>query len=127
MLHGQRDRGLVEELWWAVQKFRKLIGGVTPWREELWRSFREGQSFEERTRAWVAVALEHRDEVPPSLFADMYASIGEKDLAFEWLERLYEKRGAGLVLLRADPVYDPLRSDPRFKDLLRRINYPGAS
>ena len=48
----------------------------------------------------------------------------------EWLrkfERAYQARTSTLVYLVATPQSDPLRSDPRFDDLLRRINYPGAS
>jgi TolB-like protein/Flp pilus assembly protein TadD len=52
--------------------------------------------------------------------ARIYAGLGEKDKAFEWLEKGYDNReGAGI---KVDPVYDPLRSDPRFQDILRRMN-----
>ena len=83
--------------------------------------------MEDRIRAFLSVALAHRDEVPPFSFAFLFAYLGENDLAFEWLEQLYEKRDVSLVLLQAHRVWDPIRSDPRFGDLLRRINYPGAS
>jgi hypothetical protein len=54
----------------------------------------------------------------------IHAGLGEKDQAFEWLERAYEERDKGLLFLRIDPPLDPLRSDPRFQDLLRRMNFP---
>ena len=54
----------------------------------------------------------------------VYAGLGEKDLAFEWLERAYDEHDKGLVSLKVDPSLDPLRSDPRFQDLLRRMNFP---
>ena len=54
----------------------------------------------------------------------VYAGLGEKDLAFEWLERAYDEHDKGLVSLKVDPPLDPLRSDPRFQDLLRRMNFP---
>jgi eukaryotic-like serine/threonine-protein kinase len=61
--------------------------------------------------------------VPARFMAMIYGGLGEKDKAFELLEKSYEDRsleiGAGIKL---DPVYDPLRSDPRFQDLLRRMN-----
>jgi TolB-like protein/tetratricopeptide (TPR) repeat protein len=56
----------------------------------------------------------------------IYAGLGEKDEAFEWLERAYEERDKGLLSLRVDPPLDPLRSDPRFQALLRRMNFPSA-
>jgi hypothetical protein len=56
--------------------------------------------------------------------AVIYVGLGEKDKAFEWLEKAYEERSiaAFFGFIKADPVYDPLRSDPRFADLLRRMN-----
>jgi hypothetical protein len=55
--------------------------------------------------------------------ARIYIGLGDKEKAFDWLEKAYEARsiGAGWSI-KADPVYDPLRSDPRFADLLRRMN-----
>jgi eukaryotic-like serine/threonine-protein kinase len=54
----------------------------------------------------------------------VHAGLGEKDLAFQYLERAYEKRDKGLISLKVDPPLDPLRADPRFQDLLRRMNFP---
>jgi TolB-like protein/DNA-binding winged helix-turn-helix (wHTH) protein/Tfp pilus assembly protein PilF len=53
-----------------------------------------------------------------------YAQLGEKDRAFELLEKMYRERDPGTTLLRVEPFLDPLRSDPRFQDLLRRMNFP---
>jgi len=56
--------------------------------------------------------------------ATAYAALGEKDEAFKWLEKAYEGRTGYMVYLRLDFRLDPLRSDPRFQDLLRRMNFP---
>jgi eukaryotic-like serine/threonine-protein kinase len=53
--------------------------------------------------------------------ARVYAGLGDKDRAFVWLEKAYEERSTALYFLKVDPIWDPLRSDPRFNDLLRRI------
>jgi TolB-like protein/DNA-binding winged helix-turn-helix (wHTH) protein/Flp pilus assembly protein TadD len=58
-----------------------------------------------------------------SELAVIYASLGDKDQAMNLLEKGYEERFNPGVLLR--PGFDPLRADPRFKDLLRRIGLPG--
>jgi len=58
-----------------------------------------------------------------SEIAVIYASLGDKDQAMNWLEKGYEERFNPGVLLR--PGFDPLRSDPRFHDLVRRIGLPG--
>jgi TolB-like protein/DNA-binding winged helix-turn-helix (wHTH) protein/Flp pilus assembly protein TadD len=54
--------------------------------------------------------------------ATIYVSLGESDQAMNWLEKGYEERFNPGVLLR--PAFDPLRSDPQFDDLLRRIGLP---
>ncbi len=51
----------------------------------------------------------------------VYAGLGDKEKAFEWLENAYHAHDVGLVYLKIDPCLDPLRSDPRFADLLRRV------
>ena len=58
-----------------------------------------------------------------SEIAVIYASLGDTDQAMNWLEKGYEERFNPGVLLR--PGFDPLRSDPRFQDLVRRIGLPG--
>ncbi len=50
--------------------------------------------------------------------------IGETEDAMTWLERAYEERDPVLLVAKTDPRMDPLRSDPRFQDLLRRIGFP---
>ena len=59
--------------------------------------------------------------VSPILFSWTYIGCGQKDRAFEWLEKGYEER-APLVNYMAYPVFDDLRSDPRFHDMLRRMD-----
>ncbi len=50
--------------------------------------------------------------------------IGETEEAFAWRERAYEEREPMLLVAKTDPRFDPLRSDRRFDDLLRRIGFP---
>jgi serine/threonine-protein kinase len=62
--------------------------------------------------------------VNPIFFAEIHASLGEKDLAFEWLERAASDRTVWMAGLHRWPELDPLRSDPRFTALIRRIGLP---
>jgi serine/threonine-protein kinase len=68
--------------------------------------------------------LSKRKFVPAISAVIIYVGLGEKDKAFEWLEKAYEDRSLGgpLASLKVDPLFDPLHSDPRFTDLLRRVN-----
>ena len=52
-----------------------------------------------------------------------YAALGDKDRALEWPEKGIERRDF-MVFIKVDPKLDPLRSDPRFAALLRRMNFP---
>jgi serine/threonine protein kinase/TolB-like protein/Tfp pilus assembly protein PilF len=54
----------------------------------------------------------------------IYTALGEKDKAFAWLEKAMAERSTWLVYSKWEPRLDPLRSDPRFRDLLRRIGLP---
>jgi TolB-like protein/Tfp pilus assembly protein PilF len=62
-----------------------------------------------------------KDGVGRYEIALIYAGLGEKDEAFRWLEDAFRAHDVGLVYLQVDPCLDPLRSDPRFTDLLRRV------
>ena len=46
---------------------------------------------------------------------------GDRDNAFRWLEKAYQERDWCILYLKADPVWEPIRSDPRFANLLRRV------
>ena len=63
-----------------------------------------------------------QEYVSPYQFAKIYAALGEKDQAFELLEQAYDEHEGTLWLLKVTPKVDPLRDDPRFQDLLLRMN-----
>jgi TolB-like protein len=62
----------------------------------------------------------NQPHVPLAAVAAAYVQIGDHDSAMAWLERLHGERGAWIRGLKVQPVWDPLRDDPRFQDLLRR-------
>jgi serine/threonine-protein kinase len=63
--------------------------------------------------------------VPPCDFAQIHTVLGNVDEAFRWLDRAVEMRDADLFMTKVWPVWDPLRDDPRFDQLLRRLNLSG--
>jgi tetratricopeptide (TPR) repeat protein len=56
-----------------------------------------------------------------------HAGLGDKEQAFAYLERAYAERAGRMVWLNVDLLLEPLRSDPRFQDLVRRMNLPARS
>jgi serine/threonine-protein kinase len=67
--------------------------------------------------------LSKQKYVPAVSMARIYVGLGEKDKAFEWLEKAYlDGSIGGGTGIAVDPIFDPLRSDPRFMDILRRMN-----
>ena len=68
----------------------------------------------------------HQQYVAADLIATVYAALGERDEAFRWLDRALDEHSASMVSYTSHPEFRPLRSDPRFADLLRRIGIDQA-
>jgi serine/threonine protein kinase/tetratricopeptide (TPR) repeat protein len=120
-----REKGMYEE---AIAEFLKLAdGGSHPAHilGHLGNTYARAGRVRE-ARECLRELKERLEEDTIGLFevALIYAGLGEKDQAFEWLDKAYEERDKGLMYLKAEPALDPLRSDPRFQDLLRRMNFP---
>ena len=59
--------------------------------------------------------------VPAAAFVNAYLGLGENDEAFAWLEKAYKEQSDILLFIKVHPYFDPLRGDPRFADLVRRV------
>jgi hypothetical protein len=70
--------------------------------------------------AWLGPSAEER-HIPPVTRAVMCAALGEHSQALDWLEKAYALRDSQLIWLNVSPMFDSLRSEPRFVDLVRRI------
>jgi tetratricopeptide (TPR) repeat protein len=68
--------------------------------------------------------LSKRQYVTPYEVGRIYAALGQRDEALDCLEAAYEHRACWMLLLKVDPCFDDLHSDPGFQDLLRRMNFP---
>jgi hypothetical protein len=62
-----------------------------------------------------------RRYVSPVSIAQVHIGLGHYDRAFEWLEKGYRDRDCTMTTLKAEPAFDPVRADPRFASLLRRL------
>ncbi len=67
--------------------------------------------------------LKHHPSSAPYGLAQVYAALGDKDRAISLLEKAYQERSNRMCLLKVDPALDPLRQDPRFKQLMRKMNF----
>jgi eukaryotic-like serine/threonine-protein kinase len=65
-----------------------------------------------------------RGYASPYFLALVYTGLGDRDRAFDSLEQAYKDRHPGMILLKYDPRFDPLRRDPRFTKLIQRIEQP---
>ncbi len=83
-----------------------------------------GQPEEARKILDELSARSTEEYVAPTHFALVHAGLDERDRMFEWLERAYQGRDVLLLRMLTDPLLAPLRSDPRFADLVRRVGLP---
>ena len=70
------------------------------------------------------LALSKRSQVPKYSLATVYAALGDKSRALDMLEQAYAERSFFFDFLKSDPEMDSLRSEPRFQELVRRMNFP---
>jgi hypothetical protein len=59
--------------------------------------------------------------IPAAAFVNAYLGLGDKEQTFYWLEEAYRERSAILQWIKTHPYFDPIRSDPRFADLIHRV------
>ena len=116
------DMGLYQEAAAARQK-DWILGGASP--EDVAGFLDAAASGAESALRWqlhYETERAKQEYVPENTFAWIYAGLGETDQAFEWLERAYQARVADLPYIKNHSRWDPIRDDPRFQDLLRRMN-----
>lgn len=115
------EKGMFAE---ALALTEKLpLVDLEPW---YWASLahiygRAGRQKEAQDALRRLLHLRRRRPIDPMETAFAHVGMGNGDLALSCLEQAYEQHSIGLTALKVDPVYDPLRSDPRFQDLLRRV------
>jgi adenylate cyclase len=80
-----------------------------------------GQKEESEKILRKFVQLEKQQYVSPYLIGELYLGIGEKDEAFVWFNRAIEKHDFGMLNLKIDPIFDVIRGDPRFDELIKKV------
>jgi eukaryotic-like serine/threonine-protein kinase len=117
----------------AIQEFKtdaRLEGDkdFAEWAAALESGYASGK-WPGALRKGIEVSLAQRKTsasyVSPYQLAGLYAELGEKDHAFEWLNTAYREHDTGLINIRTDFTMDSLRSDPRYSELVRKIGLLG--
>jgi len=118
-------KGIYREAIAELEKYSALTGGSSRALAALGNAHARSGDHREALRVLEELnAISKQRYVPSHHFAWVYIGLGDKDQAFAWLEKAYEERSSYLTWLKVDPVFDPLRSDPRFADLMRRVGLP---
>jgi len=114
-------KGMHEE---ALAEYKKFAGPHDPLEELAFLYSQMGRGDDARRVADNLRRLSRQKYIDPYRIAIAYASLGDKDRTFAWLEKAYQDRSPWMAQLKVEAFFDPLRSDPRFKALLRRMNFP---
>jgi len=120
---GYLAKGMFEQ---AVAEFRRAASGGEPVRTVgLARAYGiMGKKYEARKVLDELTKTSKQSYFPPYLFGAIHVALGENEQGLVWLEEAYTHRDPYMVHLRRDASFDPLRSDPHFQDLLRRMSFP---
>jgi TolB-like protein/DNA-binding winged helix-turn-helix (wHTH) protein len=121
--HGYERAHMFEK---AIEEWEQAmrIWGYDDLAEDLRKGYGAG-GFKGALRAWAAgleTLYKQGEVVHPDLMAYLYENLGDKDRAFAWLEKSIEMHSSGSLYFKVDPDVDDLRSDPRFAELMRRMD-----
>ncbi len=117
-----RGKKMYDDWFREHQRAMVLAGADARDRAEFDRAYARGGY--RGARRWLVNLMLNRSKneyVSPYTIGTIYADLGKRDQAFEWLEKAFEQRDPCLVRMNIQPELDPLRSDPRFENLLRRL------
>ncbi len=116
------EKGMQEEAIGEIRKAVALSGGNTRALATLGHAYAVSGRRSEALKVLNDLkARSKQSYVSPYFIALIYAGLGENDRTLEWLEKAYQERHPYLILLKVQPVFRSLHSDPRFQDLLRRV------
>ncbi len=115
---GMFDKAIVEN-----QRWRELTGNKVKTEVALVQIY-AAEGLKEETRKLINhIETDNLSGNDYRGMGTIYACLGENDMAFHWLEKSYEMHEESLCSLKVDPKMDPLRFDPRFSDLIKKIGF----
>lgn len=120
-----QQKGMHEEARSEFDKALHLSGGATNFLALLGTA--HGRSGNKKAALGVLDKLSELQKQKRAHAEDLaiiHIGLGDKERAFEWLEKAFQDHAPLVLYLRVDPFFDPLRSDPRFADLVHRVGPP---
>jgi tetratricopeptide (TPR) repeat protein len=121
LLFAYVQKGLFKDALADIEKWRRIDDTPWTWALEAYVCGRSGQRARARHALEKLQQLNRQRPLEPAQMLVAYVGMDNKDEAFTWLQKAYLEHSPVLTALKVDPIYDPLRSDPRFQDVLRRI------
>ena len=119
------EKGMFEEAIEEIQKTVEISGGIPQSVSSLAHAFAVSGKRNKALKILDDLKEQSRRRYISAYdVAIIYAGLGDRKQVADWLEKAYQERSIGLASIKVDPRFDPLRSDPRLQDLLRRIGLP---
>jgi len=114
------EKGLFAEALADVDKWKRVVDSPWPLSVQVYVYARSGQIDQARITLQKLQHMDQRQFIDPAAILMAHVGMDDKDETFAWLQKCYDARSP-LTTLKVDPMYDPLRSDPRFQKLLHDV------
>jgi TolB-like protein/DNA-binding winged helix-turn-helix (wHTH) protein len=114
------EKGLFAEALVEVDKWKRVVDSPWPSAVEVYVYARSGQIAQARRSLENLQHLDQRKFLDPAAMLMAHVGLDDKEQTFAWLQKCYDAR-CPLTTLKVDPMYDPLRGDPRFQKLLHDV------
>jgi TolB-like protein/DNA-binding winged helix-turn-helix (wHTH) protein/Tfp pilus assembly protein PilF len=122
VIYAYVEKGRFQDALADIAKVRQVAGYETwTWSMLAYVYGRSGQQEQARRALKRVKDLNRRQQVDAGTFIWAYCGVGDKDKVLAYLEKAYSEHWFGLTTLKVEPAFDPLRQDPRFQELLRRV------
>jgi len=117
------EKGMPGEAVAAAQKAGDIAGNSQSIAYRAYALSKTGKAADVRASLDELSTMSAAAYVPPYNFAVVYIALGEKEKALDFLEKGFAEKDGRMVFLAVEPMWNDLRSEPRFQDLMRRMNF----
>jgi eukaryotic-like serine/threonine-protein kinase len=107
-----------------LKKAIELLPGSPYFMAQLGMAYAQSGDRAQAQKVLDQMKKSSSSHLPNYSIAMVYATLADKEQTISWLKKGYEERNDDMIYMKIEPVFDPLRSEPRFQDLIRRIGFP---